>query len=327
MASLFSKTDPAVKRQRDLEAKLAAQRANRDNLTERRKAAMASATTHREKARKLAGDGADDTALSTVEAAMRREQDRAATLGDAIGDAEVTIADLEREIAEIVDQRCRAETVAAVTALVDKWASAGAAFDAAVTQLADLARESAVITLDAHPLHQFLEAVKQQVPPAAEMVANVLQHHAKAVLAGTAPASLPKPEAQPAPAVAVEQKPPTRTLFAMRSIKWREDGRQRTALQWSDVELPEHLAERALRTGACVPLTSEHRKKLLGARGGQHPPSPDTPDLTDLDLLSDASGAIYEPLAAQNDAVITANFKRMDRGGPITGTIAAARAP
>jgi hypothetical protein len=196
--AIFSKADPAEKRQRDLETKLKDKRASRDNLIERRKSAEASATAHREKARNLAGDGADDAALSAAESAMRREQDRAATLGDALGDVETTVGNLEREIVQIIDQRCRAETAAAVTALADKWAAMGAAFDATVGELADLARESATIVLDAHPLKVFLEAVKQQVPPEAGLVSSVLRDHAKAVLAGTAPASLPKPEAEPA---------------------------------------------------------------------------------------------------------------------------------
>ena len=192
--AIFSKADPAEKRQRDLETKLKDKRASRDHLIERRKSAEASAAAHREKACKLAGDGADDAALSAAESAMRREQDRAATFGDALGDAETAIGNFEREIAQVIDQRCRAETSAAVTALADKWATAGAAFDAAVGELADLARESTVIVLDAHPLKVFLEAVKAQVPPEAGLVTNVLRDHAKAVLAGTAPASLPKPE-------------------------------------------------------------------------------------------------------------------------------------
>src|SRR5437588_3830057 len=99
--ALFQKADPALKRQRDLENQLKEKRTSRDNLIERRKAAEVSAASHREKARGLAGDGGDDAALSAAEAAMRREQDRAATLGDAIGDTEATIVDLERQIAEI----------------------------------------------------------------------------------------------------------------------------------------------------------------------------------------------------------------------------------
>jgi hypothetical protein len=205
--AIFNKTDPAAKRQRDLEAKLKDKRASRDNLIERREAAEASAAAHREKACKLAGNGADDAALSAAESAMRREQDRASTLGDALGDAETTIADLERDIAQVIDQRCRAETAGAVNALADKWATAGAAFDAAVGELADLARESALIVLDAQPLRVFLEAVKQQVPPEVGLVSNVLRDHAKAVLAGTAPASLPKPEPESAPVRRIEPPP------------------------------------------------------------------------------------------------------------------------
>src|SRR5882757_2590663 len=144
--AIFSKGgDPAVRRQRDLEVKLKDKRASRDSLTERRAAAEANAAAHRAKARGLAGDSADDAALSAAESAMRREQDRAATLGDALGDVETAIASLEREIAEVVDQRCRAETAAAVTELAEKWATLGASFDAVAVQLVALARESETI--------------------------------------------------------------------------------------------------------------------------------------------------------------------------------------
>jgi hypothetical protein len=59
-------------------------------------------------------------------------------------------------------------------------------------------------------LRVFLEAVKAQVPPEAGLVTNVLRDHAKAVLAGTAPASLPKPEPEPAPVRRIE--PPTEVV-------------------------------------------------------------------------------------------------------------------
>jgi hypothetical protein len=201
MPFFTKKSDPAEKSQRDLETKLKAKRASRDDLVERRKLAEAGAAAHREKAIKLASDGADETALSAAETAMRREQDRVATLSDAITIFDVAIAGLEKEIAQVVDQRCRAETAAAISTLVDKWGSAQEAFQTAVSELADLARESAVITLGAYPLQIFLNAVKQQVAPETDLVAGLLRDHAKAVLAGTAPASLPK-SAEP---VAIEQ--------------------------------------------------------------------------------------------------------------------------
>src|SRR5579864_7161348 len=87
--ALFQKTiDPLRKAQRDLEAACA----TRDGLLSRRKAAEVAVGEHRERARKLARDGADDAALSAAESAMRTQQDRTATLSAAISDVEATIA-------------------------------------------------------------------------------------------------------------------------------------------------------------------------------------------------------------------------------------------
>jgi hypothetical protein len=206
--AFFTKTDPAVKSQRDLEAKLKAKRTSRDDLVERRKVAEAGAAAHRAKACELAAEGANDTALSAAETAMRRELDRVETLIDAIAQIDVAIADLEKTIAQIVDQRCRAETAAAISALVEKWSSTTAAFNAAMNELVEVARDSAVIVVDAHPIKVFLEAVQAQVPPEADLITNVLQGRAKAVLEGTAPASLPRPApAAPVPSAAIAQEP------------------------------------------------------------------------------------------------------------------------
>jgi hypothetical protein len=307
--AFFNKTDPAEKHQRDLEHKLKAARANRDDLVRRRDLAETAAATHREKAVQLATDGADDKTLSAAENAMRRELDRAATFIDALGKIEITIANLDRDIAQVVDQRCRAETAAAVNALVEKWATARTAFDAAMSQLVDVARESAVIVIDALPLKTFVDAVQQQVGPEIDFVAGVLEGHAKAVLAGTAPASLPtQPEA--APVVVVEPPTPTRPLFCMKSIKWRDaDGRQRAVMQYEDVELPIPLADRALRIGACVSVTDTRRKALKGARGGQHP-NVNAIDMVDLDEVTDNSGALHQSF----DPVAQANITPFDRG-------------
>ena len=73
---LFNKTDPAVQKQLALEAQLKVRRASRDDLAARRKAAGTNAVVHREKARKLAAEGADDAELSAVETAMRRTGSR-----------------------------------------------------------------------------------------------------------------------------------------------------------------------------------------------------------------------------------------------------------
>jgi hypothetical protein len=192
--ALFPKaSDPQKKAQRDLDAA----RASRNSLIERRKIAETSAAEYRDRARKLAREGADDQTLSAAETEMRREQDRTATFTGAISDVEATIADLEGEIAQIIDQRCRNETAAALTTLADKLAAAATTFDEPAGQLADLARDSALIVLDGHPLQVFMHAVKEQVPPTVAVITNGLRDHAKAVLAGTLPPTLPKPAAEP----------------------------------------------------------------------------------------------------------------------------------
>jgi chromosome segregation ATPase len=192
--ALFHKSDPAKKRQRDLEDKLKATIADRDKIAERLREFQARATERRDAARSLVRDGGDDAKLAIVESEMRAAEDRVDTLTGGLADIDDDINELKREIAQVIDLRCREETAAAVNAVADKWASAVTAFDTAAGQLADLARESAVIVLDAQPLHVFIDAVKQQVPPEVEAISKVLRDHAKAVMAGTAPASLPEPE-------------------------------------------------------------------------------------------------------------------------------------
>jgi hypothetical protein len=206
--ALFHKSDPAKKRQRDLEDKLKATIADRDKIAERLREFQARATDRRDAARSLVRDGGDDAKLAIVESEMRAAEDRVDTLTGGLADIENDVGELKREIAQVIELRCRQETAAAVNAVADRWASVGAAFEAAVGQLADLARESATIVPDARPLKVFLEAVKQQVRPETGLVTNVLRDHAKAVLAGTAPASLPKPEADPSQLKVVEPTPP-----------------------------------------------------------------------------------------------------------------------
>lgn len=303
--AFFTKTDPAVNSQRDLETKLKARRASRDDLAERRKIAEAGATSFREKAIKLASDGGDDTALSAAEIAMRREQDRAATLINAIANAEIAIADLERDIEKVIDQRCRAETAAAVTTIVNQWRSAGAAFDKAIGELVALARESAIVIPDAEPLRVFLEAAQQQVSPEASMITSVLEGHAKAVLAGTAPASLPKP-ATPEPAAVVE-RPVTERMFTMRTVRWRDaHGAQQVADQYTHADLTPSAASNGRACRAVVEISDPRCAKLRGSHGGRHP----NPEYAlDLDIVSEKSGVPY-----QSEAVVEANFTPLDRG-------------
>lgn len=318
--AFFNKADPAVKAQRDLETRLKTKRASRDDLVSRRTLAEAAAAAHRDKAVKLASDGGDDAALSAAETAMRREQDRVATLNDAITKTEAAIADLEREIAELADQRARSETVAAIHSVVERWATASAAFDAAMGQIVEVARESAIIVVDAHPLKVFLEAVQQQVKPEADLIVSVLEGHAKAVLAGTAPASLPKPTVSE-PLKVVERAPVER-MFAMKTVRWLDaDGVPQLADQYSDVDLTPVAASNGSRCNAVVPIDDLRCRDLRGVHGGRHA----NPHLAlDLDDETACRPPHIEPVM-RSDPVAAANIAVVNRGPAIKGTISVAR--
>jgi hypothetical protein len=315
--AFFAKADPAERQQRDLETKLKAKRANRDDLVQRRAAAEASAAAHREKAVKLASDGGgDDAALSAVENTMRGELDRVATLNAALATVEAAIADLEREIAQIVDHRCRAETAAAVATIVKKWGSASVVFNTAIGELVELARESAIIIPDAEPLKVFLEAVQQQVQPEANLITSVLEGHAKAVLAGTAPASLPKPAALAQPKI-IEQ-PVTERMFAMRVVRWVDaKGVPQLADQYTDVDLTPAAASNGRRCNAVVPLDDPRTSNLRGVHGGRHPSVDKALDLDD----AAACQTLQIDNTAALDPVVVANFTELRRGPVRTGTI------
>src|SRR5437016_14516817 len=108
--AIFSKTDPALKRQRDLETKLKTSVADREKVADRLRTFEARVTERRDAARALVRDGGDDAKLTVIENEMRAAEDRVVSLTAGLGDLDKAIADLEREIAGVIDARCRAET-------------------------------------------------------------------------------------------------------------------------------------------------------------------------------------------------------------------------
>jgi hypothetical protein len=58
---------------------------------------------------------------------------------------------------------------------------------------------------------------------------------------------------------------PTQIVFALRSVKWRdENGVQQLGAKFSDVYLPPQTAARALQSGACVRVDDPLRRKNKG---------------------------------------------------------------
>jgi hypothetical protein len=175
---------------------------------------------------------------------------------------------------------------------------------------------------EATQMATFLASALSQVEIAAAFTLTELRRSVRGIADGTMPIPAAKPV--PGPVVATALPLPTRTLFAMHDLRWLDDdGWLRVSGQFEDVVLPMRLADKALRSGACVPLTDDRRKKNKDAHGGRHPDpaSPHTWDLDDIEARS--SGTLY--VGHGNDAVLAAANMTVREGPAITGTITVGR--
>jgi hypothetical protein len=74
---------------------------------------------------------------------------------------------------------------------------AAADFDAAAARLSEYTARAVPCLWEARGLDEFIAVGRAQVPPAVELVGTMLRAHADAVIAGKAPAALPRPEELP----------------------------------------------------------------------------------------------------------------------------------
>jgi hypothetical protein len=316
---VFTKSDPALRTQRDAEAKLARATASRDGMAERLRTAEATATEHRELARTLATEGADDVALAKAENAMRVQQDRAVTLRAAIGDIDSTIAGHKREIAEIIDQRMRAETSAAVAEMANALENAAEDFEGVASALEAATREASPIILDGHAISAFVMSARQQLPPAIEVLVDGLRNHAKAVLAGTARASLPV-AAAPEPVLKVVESPPLKEIVALRNVKYANaQGVVVVVGQLQRASMPAALADQGMRAGAVALVTDPRVKDQIGLHGMMLP-SEDRCQWVGPALPDMPAPTTYRPAIPHSTL---GDFQVVDRGPPLTGRMPA----
>ena len=327
--ALFEKVDADTKAQRDAEAALRSKRRDRDSLAERLAIAETSITSYRAQARKLAGDGADDKAISIAEGRMRDAQDRVETLTGALADIDVIITGIEREIDQIVDKRCR-ETSLAVDAMSTRLSKAASAFDEAAKELEAAAREILIIP-EAQAVAEFTKSMHVQIPVAVEMIVAGLKGHAHGVRSGHAPASLPRPAA-PAPKLAiVPPPPPTLTLIPTKRLKYiNADGGVTTCGAYNRHVFPEALGELAVRSNVAVALNDTRAKDFQAAGFA----TVGTPDEASCAWLGPAGREAPERFAKQGGPPIHSSltlftpsgagpFTVVDRGPPIVGSMPA----
>jgi hypothetical protein len=260
--------------------------------------------------------GDDDAALDARLAAKRAAEDKVTALKDASTKIARAIGDLETQATAVADRKQRLATAAEIEKIATDLERAGEAFEQAAKELAAAARRANLAAPDALPLISYAEGAAGEVPPAVAMVAEVLRHRAVLTISGSAPATLPKPEA-PAPVLTLVQ-PKTRTVFALKHLVFTDaDGRQHRFPKMNDATLPESIAAEAIRRGVACEGNDPRRKQYKGAFGLM------TPALAHCVALD---GTVIEPAPKATTTPITPPIKHtafevVDRGPPIVGTM------
>jgi hypothetical protein len=265
--AIFQKVDPVKKQQADLETALRSKRRDRDSLAERLHAAEAAVISHRAKARDLACDGGDDAAITAAETKMREQQDRCVTLTGALGDVDKAVADLERQVADVIDQQVRAVTAREIEGMLAQWDEASALFDVGCKAIEAISILTGHTIAEAVATGHFARDAREQLPRATEVVQVLLENYRRGVTSGAGPATLAKPPQLP-PRLAVVPTEPELTVFVTRNIKYMD---QQGAIvccgQNRRHSLPKRIADLALAANAAITFGGDNKSRIQNFEG------------------------------------------------------------
>jgi hypothetical protein len=266
--------DPAEREQRDLESKLKGAVDRRVDNAVRLQTAETKLAEAQLNVEALALES-DDAKLDAALQARRSAEDKLAALRGAALKIGKEVAELESQIDRVVDQRCRGETAAAIASMIERFEKTGAVYDTACLDFIAAAKELGLIVIEARGIAEFLERDRVQLPPENALVIRQASSHRAGVLAGGAPASLPRPAA-PAPVlrVVVPQEPMV-NVFVTRNIRYVASGGDVICCgQNRRHDLPERIAELALASRAAVPLSDKKRIAAFEGTSGMYVPTP-----------------------------------------------------
>jgi len=253
MALFASKSDPA-RAQRDLEAQIKAKADQRVDNAVRLQTAETKLGEARSVVERLALD-ADDGKLDAALAHKRACEDKVTALQTAGTKIAAEHAQVEAQLAKLIDAQTRAATAAQIAVLIETWTEQEAEFVAAAKALEATSRDIALIVLDAHGTSAFLMAAKTELPPAGKVIVEGLRQYAARVVAGHERAMLPQAAPEP-PKLAVVPSEPMMTIFAMRNLKFTNQagivvciGKHRRH------SVPEALGREAIETRLALPIS------------------------------------------------------------------------
>jgi hypothetical protein len=256
--ALFQKSTPADLIAADLRTSLAERR----DIEQRLQHAKNQAVKCRSFADELKHDAAE---VGTALAATREAADLEAWLQKKLDDVSEKILDLQDADKEIALQKLRAETAAAIRAIMKESVDDSAALNVAIEKRIKSASRAAALIPDAAGVVGYLTNAKSELPLADALILQLLESRAVATIDGRAKAELAKPEQ-----IAPKQKtaapaPTTARYFLTKNLAWFDsEGGKHSQASLTDVDLPVELVTKARSFGAIHEMNSEIRRKNFG---------------------------------------------------------------
>jgi len=222
--------------------------------------------------------GANDTEQAVAEDKIRRAEIHALTLENALLAIDVESDEAEQAKRLAADQAQPKATADDLESRANKLEKAAAPLAGMLADLKE-ALDGCVPVVGEIGMPGFVAELVKTLPDGCAVIAAEVRARAAATLAGSAPATLPKPFV---PQIVETPKGPTMEVFALEHLKWRPSapGELSHADAFHLVALPSHYAEIALeRHVACLP----DDPRVQAIIKNKHGPSAGVPKTIDLD--------------------------------------------
>jgi hypothetical protein len=237
-------------------------------------------------AERLAVAGATDAKLGRAETELRAVEERAKTLRAELAELDEQIALTERALADAKAQRDRdmvADQIEEMAAAIER---AAPGFGTSAAALVDAVTKSATSVLEATRFSTSVDAVRREILAAADLLCWELRSAAVRTRVGNANIAIGvTAELEQLPTQEIDRQ----LIYTLNSLLWREGGEVRRAPAFALVKLPKMLLPVALRHQHVDYLNARRVQTLIhihGSEGSHSEPSPDDPQLVDLDALA-----------------------------------------
>ena len=235
-------------------------------------------------AERLAVAGATADKLGRAETKLRAVEERAKVLRAELTEFDEQIASTERALADAKAQRERDTLADQIEEMAAAIEQAAPGFGVSAAALVDAVTKSAASVPEATRFSTSVDAVRREVLAAADLICWQLRSAAVRTRAGNANVAVDA-------TAELEQLPDQdrQLIYTLNTLLWREGGEVRRAPAFALVELPKILLSVALRHQHVDYLNARRVQTLIhihGSEGSHGEPSPDDPQLIDLDALA-----------------------------------------